>query len=173
MIYSDPQGWGMGGCHDVSLLSRSFFLPSLVKFKLYKSESMERGEGTWWIFFLFSFLFVRCPHDLSVLHNMYRTLLTWHKNPSPSFFLGVTSIMLPPFSLCHLYFSLFRMMSVLLMWFMQFTSLGHKYSSSHAQVYVLIHSLTHKHTHAYTLSRQISALKSLWHVHVVWFYCCH
>lgn len=51
------------------------------------------------------------------------------------------------FSLCHLHFSLFRMMSVLLMWFMQFTSLGLECSSSLTYINTYTHTYTHAHMH--------------------------
>lgn len=43
--------------------------------------------------------------------------------------------------------------AILLMWFMQFTTLGFEYSSCHVQFYVLIH--THTHTHFSILKTDI------------------
>lgn len=89
--------------------------------------------------------------------------MTWHKQtvllhlPSPR----VSSSLLP-----------FWMLSVLLMWFMQFTTPGLEYSSCHVQFNVLIHTPTHTHRHTFPSWRQISALKFRWHGYVVRFYFC-
>lgn len=89
------------------------------------------------------------------------TVLYWHKK----------HLIYCPFSLCHPYFSLFRMMAAVQVCLWIYAVL---FSWPWGVQFILCTIVcTHAHTNTYIKSlfnfwRQLSALKSLWQVHVVW-----